>query len=504
MASIVQTTRVPTTISKYEKLLEQAEAHYESAEWELAENAFQDALKTCMAKNFPDGAQCQLKVTIKLAEVTRRHGKYKEAVRASEDALKSDRIDKITTITVLGELGVCYRHMDKIQEATETFQKQYKEATRLALEIEADACRAAGNLGMAKYQLYIQQEDRSDKTKLQESIQLLLEDRVNKSRALQKRLRKGDKLMGKLKLWESIGAGRLSLPYAANGEFENAIKWGKLAMEMTRDGPDPTSAAFSRFFYGYALLNSGDTVGAEREFSFYQEKGQCTPAIALCKEPSAEHRGYLASLIKTGVDLTGYDQQGYSALDYAVYAGDEEATKILRRGLYGQVEDPDEVEGHYKMALLRKHFREIFHAQFRPIINLKRTDTLQVLRNKYEQIWTTTEAKRKHFDQLRLISLEDFDGHGKLPRFGMQDNLARDFKEISEKSSSNGQQRKPFVIFISYRWLGHEAVPRINGPDDHQNTQYNRVLSAIDGVLEQHSEIRKEDVYFWLVSIRTP
>lgn len=502
MATIAQRHRVPTTASRYDELIETAKEHYARADWELAENALRGAESICKARGFPDGAQCQLNVMILMAEVTRRHGRYEEAVRTSQEALKSDRIDKITTISVLGEMGVNFRHMDKIEEAADTFQKQYDQANRLSLEIEADACRAAGNLGMTMYQLYMQQKDKSDKTKLEKSIQLLLHDRVEKSRSLQNRLSTGDKLLQKLKLWESIGVGRLTLPYAANGEFEEAVKWGKLAMEMVKDGPDPTVAAFSRFLYGYALLNKGDEAAAKREFNFVQEKGACTPTIALCKELSAEHRGYLKSLIKTGVDLTAYDQQGYSALDYAVYAGDTKATNILRSGLSGQIDDPDEVDGHYKMALLRKHFREIFHAQFRPIINLKRTDTLQVLRDKYEQLLNDTgddgNARRERFDRLRLISLNDFERHGKLPRFGMQDNLARTFHEIS----SDDGARKPFVLFISYRWLGHDADPHIVSPDDPNNTQYQRILSAIEGLLYVHSEVGVEDVYLWLVSVR--
>jgi hypothetical protein len=402
------------------------------------------------------------------------------------------------TISVLGELGVNFRHMDRIEEATATFQKQYDQANRLALEIEADACRAAGNLGMTMYQLYMQQQDKSDKTKLRKSIQLLLEDRVNKSRSLQERLGPKDKLVGKLKMWESIGVSRLSLPYAANGELEEAIKWGKLGMDMTKGGPDPTVECISRFFYGNALLNSGDREGAKAEFNFTPPKGECTPAIALCKELSAEHRQYLTPLIEVGVDLAGYDRQGYSALDYAVYGNDQEATKILRRGLNRQLDDPDDVNTHYSLALLRKHFREIFHAQFRPIINLGRNDTLQALRRKYEALLDDTgddgQGKRQRFDRLRLVRLEDFEKHGELPRFSMHANLTKTFRDIT-----NSTNEKPFVVFFSYRWIGKDTGPKSTDPDDHQKTQYNRMILAVDDLLERHDEVQRENVYIWLV-----
>ena len=499
MATRVQTT-VQTTVQKYQALISTAKEHHERAEWELAENTLRDAERLCKSRAFPDGAQCQLDVVIKLAEVTRRHGRYEQAVQASQEALKSDRIDRIMKLSVLGELGVNFRHMDKIEEAAATFQKQYDQANRLALEIEADACRAAGNLGMTMYQLYMQQQDKSDKTKLHNSIRLLLEDRVNKSRSLQKRLEPNDKLVGKLRMWESIGVSRLTLPFAANGELEKAVKWGKLGVDMTKGGPDPTVESLSRFFYGNTLLNSGDREGAKVQFNFTHSKGECTPAIALCKELSAEHRQYLKSLIEVGVDLTAYDQQGYSALDYAVYGNDNEATKILRSGLSRQLDDPDEVNSHYNLALLRKHFREIFHAQFRPIINLGRNDTLQALRRKYEALLDDSgddgRAKRQRFDRLRLVRLEDFENHGGLPRFGMHDSLTKTFRDITNYTSE-----KPFVVFFSYRWIGKDTDPTSRNPDNAQNTQYNRMILAIDELLERHDEVKRENVYIWLVSI---
>ncbi|KAK5171853.1 uncharacterized protein LTR77_003489 [Saxophila tyrrhenica] len=484
------------TLQRYKALITKANEHYERAEWELTENALRDAERLCKSKDFPDGPYCQLGIMIKLAEVTRRHGRYEEAVKASQEALNSDRIDKIMALSVLGELGVNYRHMDKIEEANATFQKQYDQAVNLTLELEANACRAAGNLGMTMYQLYMQQSDKGDKAKLHKSI-YLLQDRVNRSKSIQKRLAPEDKLMGKLKMWESIGVSRLSLPYAADGQFEEAVKWGKLGMEMTKDNPDPTVRAMSRFFYGNALLASGDREGAKAQFNFTRSRGECTPAIALSKELSAEHRQHLQTMIKVRVDLTCYDEQGYSALDYAVYGNDKEAAKILRGGLSRQLDDPDEVERHYSLALLWKHSREVFHGHFRPIINLGKTETPQALRKEYEELLDDKTndgiAKRQRFDRLRLVGLEDFEKHGELPHFGMHCSLSKTFREISAITNE-----KPFVVFFSYRWIGRDTDPKSTNPDDPNKTQYNRMILAINELLERHNEVQRENVYIWL------
>lgn len=81
-------------------------------------------------------------------------------------ALDSSVIDRLAQIEVLGELGVCYRHMDDFTEAGETLEKQYTMARRLSLEAEAQAYRAAGNPGMIKYQLYEKRPNKSEKSLL--------------------------------------------------------------------------------------------------------------------------------------------------------------------------------------------------------------------------------------------------------------------------------------------------------------------------------------------------
>ncbi|KAK8129291.1 hypothetical protein PG999_001671 [Apiospora kogelbergensis] len=64
--------------------------------------------------------------------------------------------------------------------------------------------------------------------------------------------------------------------------------------------------------------------------------------MAFCREPSDEHIGYLRELIDAGVDLDLVDEQGYTALDHAVFNGDALSGRLvmegLRRGPNGKTE----------------------------------------------------------------------------------------------------------------------------------------------------------------------
>jgi hypothetical protein len=72
----------------------------------------------------------------------------------------------------------------------------------------------------------------------------------------------------------------------------------------------------------------------------------------------------------------------------------------------------------------------------------------------------------------------DFAKNGRLPR--STDGLLIDYDD--RDSEDDGQ----YVNFCSYRWIGRESDPPVYGPDDAQNTQYERMIDAIDGFLIKH------------------
>ncbi|KXT12523.1 hypothetical protein AC579_10358 [Pseudocercospora musae] len=503
-------------LTRFENLLQRAAKHKQAAEWELAENALTDAEQLCKAHRFPNQAQNQVRVLLERAEVLRRHGKFKEAIKSQEEVIKSKNVEEWRKAKVYGELGVNYRHTDRIEEAANAFQKHYMLAAKLAFEMDAEVCRSTSNLGIARYQLYLKDTSKTDL--LQDSIRLQKE-RISRADNLLNDLQQTfaqrcgiDKSLAaigvndtwvsnwsnKLNMWKSIGVSRIVFSYLADGKLDLATKHGKDAVEMTSapdaTWADPTVRALSRFSYGYALMRNDQAAEAKIQFAYPAGVlGKCTPAIALCKESSDENRVYLQEVIRSGADLAAYDEVGYSALDYAVFADDLKTTTILKNALASQIGVDKQVE-ELKMAEIRKHFREIFHAQFRPILQDGRDDCIKTLRAKYSELLKASDSgKRKRFDVFRLVSYRDFEDQGALPRWGMEDKLAEQFDKIVKATG-----RDPFVIFMSYRWIGRESDPPIKGPDSADNYQYRRMLNALDQIRDYHPKVKAEDMYIWL------
>ncbi|KAK4892639.1 hypothetical protein LTR27_008915 [Elasticomyces elasticus] len=485
-------------VDEFEKCMERADRHRENAAWEYMDKEVFAAKLICESRGFPEASRARLQVMIRVAEIERRNGEYPAATKTLQEALGLANDQQ--RINIMGELAVVYRHDDRIAEAHEQFQQQYNLASQLALEAELEICRAVGNLGMTSYQVYQQQEDKTNKELLMLSIKQL-EERRDRARSLQERLR-GDKLhektMRKLEMWESIGLSRLTLPYAAIGNTKKAVDFGELTWKSTQTSNDPTVRALSRFFYGNALLNDGQRREALEQFNFTGPKDTCTLATALCKEPSSEYRGYLEILVREGVELDTYDERGYSPLDYAVYGGDKKAENIITRGLELKGLGYDETGERLKAATFRKHFRLIFQKHFRPILNKGRTDCVANLQSKYVEVLGEEESKRELFDEMHLVRYNDFVSHGKLPAMNesMSDNLVHSVAAARQQNPHGG--RGEFVIFFSYRWIGRESNPPLSGPDDADNTQYRRMLDAIEGFLERHPEVDVDNLSIWL------
>jgi hypothetical protein len=103
--------------------------------------------------------------------------------------------------------------------------------------------------------------------------------------------------------------------YTTRGDHVTAIDAARAGFEIAKRSPDATITAMSRFFYGRSLLLAEERDEAVKQFN---ERGLASLAIALCVEPSPEHRNDLKELIKAGGDVDTTDEYGYIPLDYAV------------------------------------------------------------------------------------------------------------------------------------------------------------------------------------------
>ena len=85
---------------------------------------------------------------------------------------------------------------------------------------------------------------------------------------------------------------------------------------------------------GRTLLFAGHKQVA---LTYFNPTSGCLQVVALCNEISEENRKYIMDTIDAGADLELRDEQGYSALESAVYNGDDETTKIIECGLRNQL-----------------------------------------------------------------------------------------------------------------------------------------------------------------------
>lgn len=109
--------------------------------------------------------------------------------------------------------------------------------------------------------------------------------------------------------WQIIGLSRLSLCYSSMAQLAHlkgfqtdaddaqrqAIQAAHDAVLLSPGQQDSSVVAFAHFFYGCALLANGRRKEAIEHFNVRSDPrsnlpGVCTPAIALCKQPSSENR----------------------------------------------------------------------------------------------------------------------------------------------------------------------------------------------------------------------
>ncbi|KAI8235663.1 hypothetical protein K4K54_005681 [Colletotrichum sp. SAR 10_86] len=192
-------------------------------------------------------------------------------------------------------------------------------------------------------------------------------------------------------------------------------------------------------------------------------------------------------MIDAGADLTLRDRSGYSALDFAVYSGDEQTQDILIEALQRQL-GQDEVEQHRLESTLRKGYRELFQEILRPVLlEADKRSSIKRLRQAYARTLATDEEKAHQFDAFKYVRFSDFARHGKLPK--SSESLTRRFGDDDDEDL--------YVIFMSYTWSKKKRVGEVS-PDDMENTKYHQMMSALKSFLIEHPDVDPNTVGLWL------
>ncbi|KAK4032423.1 Tetratricopeptide repeat protein 28 [Parachaetomium inaequale] len=475
----------------WEMLVERGRHLAKTSELEFALVALNDALVLCeSSEDFPNAPYYRGLVLGELGSLNRRLGRYQKAREILEAAI-GETEPSLQRVEMSGELGVVYRHMNLVDDAKRAFEMQYETAKELGSE--QAMCRAIGNLGIVNYQLS------------QQMLQLAteqLKERVERARRLRETpdapVADPNKGTGKLTFaatQEIVGHARLSLCHAAQGKTRQAVDSAlaslNLSFTLEATQKDSTLVAFSRFFYGRALLLDGQRAEALKQFN--PPPPSCTPAMAMCKEPSDEHRKYLEELVDARADMDLVDEQGYTALDYAAFSGDTASEELVLEGLRRKYAGDPDIEDKLKQrraeARLRRRYRELFQEKMRPILLRHRgADALRELRRVYADTLSAEEESGRIFDRLKFMRWRDFVRHGELLR--SSEALTSRFE------TSSGGAEASFVIFFSYRWINKDKSA--STPDDADKTQYRRMKAAVEEFLRMHSSVDPETLGIWV------
>lgn len=410
------------TMRLWQQFMEQGKLHSQHAELEQALLAFNSALSICESSEISSTVSLYRNLVLgEIGHVNRQFGRYAQAKDILEGALKG--ISPSTEhIRLSIELGVVYRHMNRLADAKHTLEVQSRLAKNLGLERERS--RAIGNLGIVNYQLFLQDRDY---TLLDLAIEQLIEG-IQSARRL-KRTDENQSTSSKVRdAWfqycntrESIGLTRLSWCYTARGDAKEAISAASGSVSVAKGADNPTILATSSLHYGRTLLANGE---GQKASMLFHSAGVCSPAVAfLFKEPSDEHHLYLREAIEGGVNAVFIDEHGYTALDYAVFNGDQIAEKLVLRGLRYKFKGKEQLESillqRLSDAKLRKHYREIFQEKHRPVLlgsSGGRSDKISNMRRAYASTLGMDQEKRSLFDGFKMVSYIDFVRFQRLPR----------------------------------------------------------------------------------------
>lgn len=544
---------------------------------------FTNALHRC--ETIPALEPLKYQVLGNIGWANRLVGRYKIAADTLQEALAlADAAGAATQAAMAraqieAELGTVFRMMNCHEDAREAFSRQYSISVSRQREYwgwKRVRCRAIGNLGMANYQRAIQLLSQSPDDP---GIQKKTRDRIDEAISqLEERISLADDIyeddLGwghgaasrtyQAESWACIGLSRLSLCYTAISDLgpkEGKSYWMDKAVKTAKKGAERAVGArnsarsLSRFFYGRALLRSADEdnepVLKEKALELFNNTTQvpkiASAAIALAMEPSTEHRGYLRELVSVGADLTSLDPDtGYTALDYAVFSGDEEAEAIIVEGLCQQLSSTGKdvgnqattqalVEQQRTEARLRKGYREMFQERLRPILlksynrwrdwqygsegvqaalaretittmkriygdgvtadratlnemfdQFRRRDTVLALRTAYARALAVDgNAAGTMFDQLRAVRYSDFAAFGRLPR--SSDGLAKPLMGYNSIEPGDGKRSVGVgggdEFIIFFSYRWINHDPGANSPDDANRTQYKRMVDAVESYI---------------------
>ncbi|KAK0668378.1 hypothetical protein QBC41DRAFT_393796 [Cercophora samala] len=522
----------------WEKQMARGRTHLGRSQLELALQCFTSALHLCETNPCLDGRKYLAVGNI--GWVNRLLGRYARAAELLQQALSlADSLPGPPPRErgiLVGELGTLYRQTDRHEEAREMFASQHSMAEKMGWK--AQVCRAIGNMGMANCQLARQTweartaGDQEAKKKAQDLTQLALgqlKERVSLALEIQKEENRHayshetSTRWQQALSWEIIGLSRISLCYMTLAEMEQddagvrgdllsqAHEVAKKAAQAAEYG-DTASLPLSQFFHGRVHLMMGQKAAAIRQFNAVERfrVGQewfvhptTTPAVALCKEPSVEHRAYLGELVDAGADFDLADPEGYTPLDHAIFSGDAETEAIVVDALQRQFGDGpsarDKIAERLLEAQRRKGYREIFQERLRPLLAKRDMSRLRAadkagedgrlmaeLRKAYASALASgpTSGANHLFDHLKVMRYTDFVSFGRLPR--SSDGLVRRFDPDAAEPA--------FVIFFSYRWIGDGGV---TGPDDATNTQYRRMVHAVEAYLVDNP-MERSNICIWM------
>jgi tetratricopeptide (TPR) repeat protein len=532
-ATAAQLAKTVDCLRQWEVLFAEGKLHVRNAEWEEGLRALKKAEHLC---DILDGeSHSPLKhaprykwaIQGEIGHAYRMLGRNVEAIEVLNPAIKQ-MPKSLQQIELLGELSVVYRHLNRLEASKDCSAKAYKIAKELLalenskdpgprLKLEKEMCRTIGDWGMINYQLFldIRDPDLLDTAMKQMNERVDIARRLKVAPELQSLTEEErEELREYCSQREAIALARLSLCFTEKGELGKAIASAHEALEIQiHTQSDPTKVAFSRYFYGRALLRAGRREEAKAQFN---APGGCTPAIALCKEASDEHRSYIRQMIAAGADMELRDEQGYSALECAVYCGDMATQLVIEEGLRkkfsaetARAELAAESDPSITMPLdaeerldrlryeahVRKGYRQLVQDTLRPVL-LQAQDSsgVEQFRIQYANALKGVNGEKLLFDTLKVVYYSDFIAAKRIPKYG--DGYTREIVP-----NADGNKSDEFIIFFSYRWVGSLVGTTGASPDDSQNTQYQRMVRALDKFVEAHHHIDRQKLCVWIVSL---
>ncbi|KAK4232786.1 hypothetical protein C8A03DRAFT_39583, partial [Achaetomium macrosporum] len=438
-----------------------------------------------------------------LGWVNRLCGRYAKPLKILQEAIAlTDKIPGPPTrprVFIAGEVGTVYRQMDRLDEPRKAYADQYA----MAKQIEDGDDAARKNEAEVLIQMAMQQ--------LEESSQLAT--KIKKSQS-DFRGHRPTTTFREAVASECMAYGRLSLCYATlasmdrelesrNEMFDKAAELSGKAVQSAVHMSSMWSSILPmcQFFRGHIYLVLGLKQLALEQFNPWRllgpDSGVTTAAMALCREPSREHRKYLREVIAAGADLDISDPEGYTALDHAVFSGDAETEEIVLEGFRRQLRlsERDLAELQTE-ARLRKGYREILQEKLRPVLyeRHKDDDCLKNVRRAYAKTLASDPEMSRLFDHLKFIRYTDVKRFGRLPR--SSDGLAQSFGPELRGDNDGDDNNPDALVFFSYRWINQDADR--NTPDDANHTQYRRMIDAAELFLQRNPSVKAEKLCIWM------